>query len=135
MQKTITEEKLLARLAELLGLVKEIREFVPQPVQPRTDPPQHVDIGWVIRYLQISDSSFYRHVRLKLLFPLRRIGNREYYDREEVYDLLRRVKDTRRTVGYLHKQQEKEATASFFVSRLLCFDVFNKLNLSSIFKS
>lgn len=115
MSETITNERLLETLIELLQVTREIREFVPRTVKPRSDPPQHADMGWVMEYLEISESTFYRNVRNQLLFPIRRIGSREYYDRQEVYDLLRRVKETRRTVGYLRKNQEKEASASFFV--------------------
>lgn len=115
MIKNTTEEQLLTKLIELLDVAKDIREFVPRTIKPRADPPQHADMCWVMEYLEISESTFYRNVRNKLLHPLRRIGGREYYDRQEVYDLLRRVKETHRTVRYLNKQQEKEASASFFM--------------------
>ena len=118
MQETPTNERLLIKVTELVEVVKDIREFVPRTMPAKADPPQHGDINWVIDYLEISERTFYRNVRNKLLAPVRRIGTREYYDREEVYDLFRRVKESHRTVGFLTKKQQEEASASFFVPLL-----------------
>ncbi len=117
MQDTTTDERLLIKVTEIVEVVKDIREFLPRTIEPKADPPQHGDANWVIDYLEISESTFYRNVRGKLLTPVLRIGTREYYDREEVYDLLRRVKETRRSVGFLAKHTTpEEAPASFFMS-------------------
>lgn len=52
--------------------------------------PVHVDIPWILRYMGIGNTTFYSKVRNILLVPVLRLGAREYYDREEVYDLFRR---------------------------------------------
>lgn len=84
------EERILKELSELKGIVRDIREFLPKQRPTRTLEPQLADINWVMEYLGIRKSAFYKNVWCKELTPVRKIGRREYYDKEEVYELVRR---------------------------------------------
>lgn len=84
------EQRILDELTELKGLVRDIREFLPRQTPTRTLEPQLADINWVMEYLDIRKSAFYKNVWRKELTPVRKIGRREYYDKEEVYALMRR---------------------------------------------
>jgi len=54
---------------------------------------EHVEIEWVVDFLGISLSTFYRHVKGRLLHPVFKAGKRELYARQEVIDLFRRGRD------------------------------------------
>lgn len=85
-------ETIIQLLRELQGEMKTIRELRPAIVRFPGNPvePVHVDIPWILRYMGIGNTTFYAKVRNVMLEPVLRLGGREYYDREEVYDLFRR---------------------------------------------
>lgn len=59
-----------------------------QPDSQEAIVPEHVTTQWVIDYFNISKSTFYEHVHEKLLFPIKKIGNRPYYLKSEVLVIL-----------------------------------------------
>ncbi|SEM22083.1 hypothetical protein SAMN05216436_102271 [bacterium A37T11] len=85
---------------EILLTVIRISELLEQlltPTAPKeVEMPEPADLYWVIKKLGISRSTFYSRIRKKLLQPVCRIGNREYYDRGEVLNLIRRKQDADR---------------------------------------
>lgn len=81
-------ERMLIRMTELLEVVREIREFMIPQTPCRTLEPQLVDNLWVMDFLQIKRTTFYKHVWRKQLWPVKKIGRREYYDKAEVYALM-----------------------------------------------
>lgn len=54
---------------------------------------EHVEVEWVVDFLGVSASTFYRHVKGRLLHPVFKAGKREMYSRQEVIDLFRRGRD------------------------------------------
>ncbi len=86
-------ETIVQLLRELQADMKTIHEIQPAVVRFPGNPvePVHVDIPWILKYMGIGNTTFYAKVRNVLLEPVLRLGGREYYDREEVYDLFRRL--------------------------------------------
>jgi len=82
--------KILERLSELLDVTKDIREFMPRQLPSRKEEPQLADVNWVMDFLDIKRTAFYKNVWRKELTPVKKIGRREYYDKEEVYALVKR---------------------------------------------
>lgn len=89
--------ELMVLIRQLIAVLREqpLPALSPgDPQQPAVvgvpSAPVHVDIPWILRYMGIGNSTFYAKVRNSMLMPVLRLGAREYYDREEVYDLFRR---------------------------------------------
>ncbi len=87
-------ERQLWLLKRLLEEVREmnrtIKEFQPPQREVTRQEPEYGDCHWVMAQLGISRATYYNHVRGKLLKPLLRVGNREYFARAEVRALLSR---------------------------------------------
>lgn len=82
--------EIIEKLTELLDVTKDIREFMPRRPPSRKETPKLVDAIWVMDYLDIKRTAFYKNVWHKELTPVKKIGRKEYYDKEEVYELVRR---------------------------------------------
>lgn len=112
MEKSVNE-RLLARVEELVDIARECKGYclraTPPAPTPESDPPAHADGKWVMRYLGIGRTTFDTKVKGRLLKPIGRIGSRDYYDRQEVFDLLRRVKESHRSIGYIANKVGAEA--------------------------
>lgn len=108
-------QQLLVEVREIRILIRE--HYVPQPLR-EIKIPQHADPSWVMQQLGISRTTFYEKVRNILLHPTLRIGNRDYYDRQEVYQLLQRRKEDRFTYKMMsvkameERLREEESRAS-----------------------
>ncbi|UGU18109.1 hypothetical protein LS482_09540 [Sinomicrobium kalidii] len=72
---------------ELQEIRKLLQEHFGQRTPKEADLPELVEVTWILRELGIGRSTFYKHVKNKLLFPKLRIGNRDYFDREAVQNL------------------------------------------------
>ena len=70
------------------------------------DLPEHMCVQEVINYLEISRSTFYKEVPGKLLSPVKKIGNRSYYLKEDVMMLM--VKHEKGAWTYSKLAKEKE---------------------------
>lgn len=77
-------------LEEVREINRSIKEFEPPQREATRQEPAYGDCHWVMAQLGISRATYYNHVRGKLLRPLLRVGNREYFAREEVRALLER---------------------------------------------
>ena len=92
MENLVTHEHSLHELREIRRLLEEhFRKDKPQEVGF----PNIVDISFVIRQLNICRSTYYKHVKDKLLHPVVRVGNRDYFDRRDVEDLRRQHTETK----------------------------------------
>ncbi|SEM32982.1 Helix-turn-helix domain-containing protein [bacterium A37T11] len=89
MKNNAIPELILVRVTEILEILIETKELQTGRIPARTLVPQHVDNYWIMDYLGIKRTTFYTQVRNKLLFPVFKIGKREYFDREDVYALMR----------------------------------------------
>ncbi|MGS2741670.1 hypothetical protein [Sinomicrobium sp. M5D2P17] len=82
-------------LRELREIRKLLQEHFGQGVpilrqaqqQAGADLSDLVEVTWILRELGIGRTTFYKHVKHKLLFPKFRIGNRDYFDRKAVQNL------------------------------------------------
>ncbi len=74
-----------------------------------SEPPQHVTTQWVIAYLDVAKSTFYKEVFKKLLFPVEKIGNRHYYLKNEVLELMVRHEKGDWTYSKLNKERQQKA--------------------------
>ncbi|ERJ57941.1 hypothetical protein [Sphingobacterium paucimobilis] len=72
-------------------------------------PPEHVSTQWVIAYLDLVKSTFYKQVFKKLLFPVETIGNRQYYLKSEVQALMVRREKGEWTYSKLNKERVEKA--------------------------
>ena len=93
MSKSIimTLHLLLSQFLEELKLIRRILENHLVISRSGGEPvKEHVEIEWVVDFLGISRSTFYRHVKGRLLHPVFTAGKRELYARQEVMDLFRR---------------------------------------------
>ncbi|MEC3878621.1 hypothetical protein [Parapedobacter sp. 10938] len=86
MKNVLTEEHALRELREIRRLLEE--HFGRDKTQ-EMDLPDLVDITFALQQLGISRSTFYKHVRGKLLHAVLRVGNRDYFDRLNVINLHR----------------------------------------------
>lgn len=77
-------------------------------LQP-SDPPEHVGVKWVIGYLNMVRSTFYKEVFEQLLWPVNRIGGRPYFLKSEVVELMVRREKGQWTYSKLRKLKEKNA--------------------------
>lgn len=50
--------------------------------------PEHVSISWIIGYLEVGRSTFYRRIKDQLLFHVCKIGNRPFYLKADVTALM-----------------------------------------------
>lgn len=108
-------EKLLNKMIQqndrLYSLVCEIKVGLPPRVNPEpatAEVPEHVTTQWVIRYLDTVKSTFYKHVFKNLLFPVEKIGNRQYYLKSEVVALMVRHEKGAWTFSKLAKGKGKK---------------------------
>src|SRR5690606_31527366 len=84
MKNLMTNEHALRELREIRRLLEEhFRKDQPMEI----DLPDLVDITFALRQLGIGRSTFYKHVKGKLLQPVLRIGNRDYFERHAVNSL------------------------------------------------
>lgn len=72
------------------------------------EPPVHVTTQWVIDYLEVGKSTFYKEVHNKLLYPVEKIGNRPYYLKSEVLAILVRHEKGAWTFSKLAKKIQKD---------------------------
>ncbi|WP_072319308.1 hypothetical protein [Sinomicrobium oceani] len=84
METTDISHLILRELCEIRTLLRD--HFGPRSPK-EADLPELVEITWILRELGIGRTTFYKHVKNKLLFPKFRIGNRDYFDRKAVQDL------------------------------------------------
>ncbi|MFB2118442.1 hypothetical protein [Parapedobacter sp. 2B3] len=82
--------EIIEKLTELLEVTKDIREFMPRRKPSTSEPPQLVDNIWVMEFLGIKRTAFYENVWRKELTPVRKVGRKEYYDKKDVFELLRK---------------------------------------------
>lgn len=82
------EEKLLVQKIYLIGFPGAKLEQNADAGGGQKDLPEHMCVQGVIDYLEISRSTFYKEVLGKLLFPVKRIGNRPYYLKADVMMLM-----------------------------------------------
>lgn len=86
MENISTQESALRELREIRKLLQDhFHKDNPKEV----DLPNLVDMTFVLRTLGIGRSTFYKHVRKKLLHPILRIGTRDYFQRSTVEHLHR----------------------------------------------
>lgn len=84
MKDFYTNERAVRELCEIRKLLEEhFRKEKPLEIGT----PNLVDITFVLRKLEISRSTFYKHVKGKLLKPVLRIGTRDYYECDDVQNL------------------------------------------------
>ncbi|UGU17938.1 hypothetical protein LS482_08660 [Sinomicrobium kalidii] len=74
-------------LRELREIRKLLREYFRPKAPKEVDLPDLVEVTWILRELGIGRTTFYKHVKNKLLFPKLRIGNRDYFERHAVRNL------------------------------------------------
>ncbi len=77
----------LQRIRRILEQHLLVAEGKGQPIK------DHVEIEWVIDFLGVSASTFYRHVKGRLLSPVFKAGKRELYSRQEVINRFDRGRD------------------------------------------
>lgn len=100
--------------------VPEITSFEP-PSTPISEPlstplsepteaePEHVTVSWILDFLNVARSTFYRSIRNQILFEVCKIGNRPYYLKKEVTDLMiRHEKGCWTFSKYLKERKEKQ---------------------------
>ncbi|SEM43462.1 hypothetical protein SAMN05216436_104195 [bacterium A37T11] len=64
--------------------------------------PEHVDVAWAHRELHIGRTTFFVHVKGRLLKAVDRQGNSDYFNLQEVRNLYRRHLEERKS--YRHMQ-------------------------------
>lgn len=79
---------------------------------PLSEPPEpeHVTINWILDFLNVGRSTFYRCIRNQILFEVCRIGNRPYYLKKEVTALMIRHDKGCWTFSKYLKEQQKRKT-------------------------
>lgn len=108
--------RLVHQINTLLGFRQEepaegalFSEATPAESPPHlSEPPEHVTINWILDFLNVGRSTFYRCIRNQILFEVCRIGNRPYYLKKEVTALMiRHEKGCWTFSKYLKEQQKK----------------------------
>jgi hypothetical protein len=110
MEKRNRKERFLTmmfRITELLELIAQHKGAVEPPV--RKELPVHVTVEWVITYLEIHRSNFYRNVYRKLIRPVLYVGRRPYYLRSDVEMLLCTHEPGAHTFSKLRKTSDDES--------------------------
>src|SRR3546814_152902 len=111
MENVVTQQHTLRELREIRRLLEEhFRKDRPLEVDLL---PDLVDITFALRQLGICRSTFYKHVKGKLLQPVLRVGNRDYFERYAVNNLHRWHTESklpyRKLVPLEDKQQTRHA--------------------------
>lgn len=113
---------LLRQASDLLGFSKSTsvlesdscvaEEPPPVSAHPPVDAPlpEHVTINWILDYLNVGRSTFYRRIRNQILFEVCKIGARSYYLKSDVTGLMIRHEKGAWTFSkYLKERQRVEA--------------------------
>lgn len=100
------EERLLVQKIYLMGFPEGKPEQNADSGRGQKDLPKHMCVQEVIDYLEISRSTFYKEVVGKLLFPVKKIGNRSYYLKADVMMLMARHEKGAWTYSKLAKEKE-----------------------------
>lgn len=108
----VTLESIHETLQELKSMQVEWQDFVKttfadEVEQVSQPPPEKIDTEEAYTFLEISETTFYEHVYKRLLFPIK-IGSRNYFIREELYDLLRRRKESKLPYRLLEPMAEND---------------------------
>lgn len=108
----VTLESIHEALQELKSMHVEWQDFVKttfvdEVEQQSLPPPEKIYTEEACTFLEISETTFYEHVYKRLLFPIK-IGGRNYFIREELYDLLRRRKESKLPYRLLEPMAESE---------------------------
>lgn len=102
--------KMIQQNDKLYSVICEIRGYLlagEETAPIEAEIPEHVSTKWVISYLEMVKSTFYKEVFKKLLFPVEKIGNRPYYLKSEVTALMRRREKGDWTYSKMAKEKGK----------------------------
>lgn len=107
--------QLLQEIAGTLNRIeKHLRSSDPKPEEtpaelPTAEMPEHVSIAWIIKYLDVGRSTFYRNIKDRLLFHVRKIGNRPFYLKADVKALMVKHEKGAWTFSKLAKKAKKSS--------------------------
>jgi len=89
-RKKSKTSKLLHTLTYIAKLLETLfHEKSALSAQKEDNDPEHVTVDWILNFLQIHRSNFYRNVNDKLIKPVLHVGKRPYYLKKEVLQLLK----------------------------------------------